>query len=218
MPGLLLCLCGEPAGAQAPPRFVDATSVIPDLVVDMRYAGRDNFVGAPIDGYEAPRCLLTREAAEALAAAQRELATSGLGLKVFDCYRPARAVAHFVRWARDPNDQAQKAKFYPTIPKSELFRRGYIGRNSAHSGGSTVDLTLVRSDSKAELPMGSAFDTFAPVSGLAAPGVPWSEKVNRATLRSVMSKAGFAPYDAEWWHFSLRKEPYPRTAFDVPVK
>ena len=132
-----------PQGA-VPPGFVDAATVVDGLVVDMRYFGDDNFVGARIDGYEASRCLLTRPAAAALARVQQDLAPQGFGLKVFDCYRPTRAVAHFVRWARDVKDVKRKADFYPDVDKRDLFRLGYISNRSGHSRGSTVDLTLVR--------------------------------------------------------------------------
>jgi D-alanyl-D-alanine dipeptidase len=132
--------------------------------VDIRYAGEHNFVARPIDGYEAPRCLLTRPAAQALAAVQNDLATSRLGLKVFDYYRPARAVAHFVRWARDPSDTARKAEFYPSIEKRDLFRLGYMSHRSRHSRGSTVDLTLVDRRSGREVDMGTDFDLFGPKS------------------------------------------------------
>ena len=132
------------ARAEPPhPAFVDAATVVPGLAVEMRYAGTHNFVGAKITGYEKTVCLLTREAAAALAKAQIALASSGVGLRVFDCYRPARAVAHFVRWSRDLKDTKTKGEFYPDVDKSDLFRDGYISYRSGHSRGSTVDLTLV---------------------------------------------------------------------------
>jgi len=143
----LLLMTAQPAYAQAPlpAGFVDAAAVVDGLVVDMRYFGTNNFVGEKIDGYERPRCLLSAPAANALAAIQRNLATRGLGLKVFDCYRPARAVAHFVRWARKIDDDAErKAEYYPDVDKRDLFKLGYIATRSGHSRGSTVDLTLVR--------------------------------------------------------------------------
>src|SRR5919198_6606533 len=145
--GCLLAIAfSHPASAQQrrPEGFVDASTVVQNLAVEMRYFGSKNFVGRPVDGYEASVCLLTRQAATALANVARDLAKQGLGLKVFDCYRPARAVAHFVRWARDLRDVAGKAEFYPDIDKRMLFRDGYIAAHSGHSRGSTVDLTLVR--------------------------------------------------------------------------
>src|SRR5689334_3710771 len=137
--------------------LIDATTVVPHLVTDIRYAGSHNFVGRPIDGYRAPHCLLTQPAAEALAEVARDLAGRGLVLKVFDCYRPSRAVADFVRWARDAKDQAAKAEFYPEVDKRTLFRDGYIASRSGHSRGSTVDLTLARATG-GELDMGTPFD------------------------------------------------------------
>src|SRR3954464_10093144 len=162
---LSMVVIGADARAQhVPDGFMDAAEVVLGLVVDIRYAGEHNFVGRPIDGYEAPRCLLTRPAAQALAAVQNDLATSRLGLKVFDCYRPARAVAHFVRWARDPNDIGRKLEFYPGIEKRDLFRLGYMSHRSRHSRGSTVDLTLVDRRSGREVDMGTDFDLFGPKS------------------------------------------------------
>jgi D-alanyl-D-alanine dipeptidase len=160
-----MVVIGADARAQhVPDGFMDAAEVVLGLVVDIRYAGEHNFVGRPIDGYEAPRCLLTRPAAQALAAVQNDLATSRLGLKVFDYDRPARAVAHFVRWARDPSDTARKAEFYPSIEKRDLFRLGYMSHRSRHSRGSTVDLTLVDRRSGREVDMGTDFDLFGPKS------------------------------------------------------
>src|SRR5215218_9877509 len=136
---------------QPPPSFVDASTVVPNLVVEMRYLTAHNFVGAPIDGYEKPVCYLTRQAAAALAAVARELEPSGLIVKAFDCYRPTRAVAHFVRWARNLKDMSQKAEFYPNVDKSTLFRDGYIASRSGHSRGSTIDMTLARKSDGQEL-------------------------------------------------------------------
>lgn len=198
--------------------FVDAARVVPGLVVEMRYAGANNFVGRPIEGYDAARCLLVREAAAALATVQRKLEAGGLGLKVFDCYRPTRAVAHFVRWARDLGDQARKVAFYPEIDKRDLFRLGYIAAYSGHSRGATVDLTLVRRNDGAELDMGTPFDFFSPRSASASPGVSATARANRAHLAAAMRQGGFVPYGKEWWHFALRAEPSPRQAFDFPVR
>lgn len=210
----LLASC-LPVHAENP--FVDAASVVPGLTVEMRYAGAHNFVGRPIAGYEASRCLLTPQAAGALAAAHAGLARRGYGLKVFDCYRPTRAVADFVAWAADPDDTRMKAALYPAIDKRDLFRLGYIAERSAHSRGSTIDLTLVRF-SGGEVDMGTAFDWFGPE---AAPG--WhklapAQSTARGVLRAAMIRAGFQPYAQEWWHFTLRGEPYPTTAFDLPVR
>ncbi len=200
-----------------PASFVDVTTVAPRLVVDMRYAASHNFVGRPIDGYEAPHCLLTRQAAAAIAELAHDVATQGLVVKVFDCYRPVRAVMNFVRWARDPNDQAMKAEFYPNVDKRTLFRDGYIASQSGHSRGSTADLTLAESDGT-ELDMGTHFDFFSPKSWTDDPTVTPQQHANRMLLASAMRRHGFRGYDKEWWHFTLRGEPFPETYFDFPVR
>ncbi len=215
--GALLAALVPPLPAAAAPELVDAARAVPGLVTEIRYAGSHNFVGRPIAGYAAPLCLLTPQAAAALARAQAALAGQGYGLKVFDCYRPRRAVADFVRWARDPGDQAGKAAFYPDIDKADLFRLGYIAAESAHSRGSTVDLTLVRRADGAEAEMGTPFDLFSPRSGEGAALTP-GEQANRRRLRAAMTEAGFAPYAKEWWHFTLRGEPHRGRGFDVPVQ
>jgi len=197
--------------------LIDARTVVPGLVPEIRYAGSHNFVGRPIDGYRAPRCLLTQPAANALAEVARDLAIRGLVIKVFDCYRPARAVADFAHWARDPRDQAAKAEFYPDVDKRTLFRDGYIASRSGHSRGSTVDLTLARADG-AELDMGTPFDYFSPRSWTAASSVTAEQHANRMRLAAAMQRRGFRGYPKEWWHFTLRNEPFPGTYFDVPVQ
>jgi D-alanyl-D-alanine dipeptidase len=201
-----------------PASFVDAATAVPGLVVEMRYAGSDNFVGRPIAGYERPLCLLTRQAAAALAEVQRDLGPRGFGLKVYDCYRPARAVAHFVRWARDADDIARKAEFYPGLDKRNLFREGYIATRSGHSRGSTVDLTLVHLRDGREVDMGSGFDLFDPRSWPSHPGVPEAARRNRALLGAAMRARGFRGHRKEWWHFTLAGEPYPGTIFDFPIR
>jgi D-alanyl-D-alanine dipeptidase len=203
--------------AERPASFVDAASQVAGLAVEMRYAGEHNFVGTRIDGYERPVCLLTAKAAAALAQVQHDLGERGLGLKVFDCYRPARAVAHFVRWARDLADVRRKAEFYPTIDKRELFRLGYIASHSGHSRGSTVDIGLVGLDG-AELDLGTRFDTFSPRSWPSDTTVSVEARRFRALLASAMGRRGFRPYAQEWWHFTLRGEPFPATYFDFPVR
>jgi len=206
------------AGDTIPADFVNAGDVVPDLVVDMRYAGSHNFVGRPIDGYEAPVCILTRRAAAALGEVQAELKDYGLGLKVFDCFRPTRAVADFVRWAQDESDTKTKAEFYPDLDKSELFPRGYIAERSGHSRGSTVDLTLVYLPWGSEVSMGCGFDLFSERSWPTDADLPSQARANRLLLSSVMQRHGFTPYEFEWWHFTLADEPYPDTYFDFPVK
>jgi zinc D-Ala-D-Ala dipeptidase len=202
---------------ERPSAFVDAAAVVPGLIVDARYAGAHNFVGRPIDGYEAPRCLLTKPAAEALAQVARDLAAQGLVLKAFDCYRPARAVANFVHWAHNLNDTAGKREFYPEVDKRVLFREGYISNRSGHSRGSTVDLTLARADGS-ELDMGTPFDFFSPLSWPGSAGVSAQARENRAMFAAAMRRRGFQPYPREWWHFTLAHEPFPGTYFDFPVK
>ena len=214
----------SPTVAQTlPPGFVDAATVVPGLVVEMRYAGEHNFVGAPVAGYEKPICILTKEAAAALAKAQIALVSSGVGLKVFDCYRPARAVAHFLRWSRDLRDTKTKGEFYPDTDKRDLFRDGYISQRSGHSRGSTVDLTLVDilpgPDGKLrERDMGTSFDFFSSFSSPSDTRVSEEARSNRRLLSDAMRKNGFIPYGKEWWHFTLAHEPFPQTYFDFVVK
>jgi D-alanyl-D-alanine dipeptidase len=201
-----------------PASFVDVSTFVPNLVVDMRYLGADNFVGKPIDGYEKPVCYLTREAAAALAEVARDLESKGLAIKAFDCYRPVRAVAHFVRWARDLRDQARKADYYPHADKRDLFRDGYIAARSGHSRGSTLDMTLVRRDGGKDLDMGTPFDFFSPRSAPSDKSVSAQAQANRRLLADAMRRRGFVPYSKEWWHFTLGKEPFPDTYFDFPVR
>jgi D-alanyl-D-alanine dipeptidase len=215
-----LLAAGATHGAIAqerPSAFVDASTVVPGLIADMRYAGSHNFVGRPIAGYEAPRCLLSQAAAAALADVARDLASRGLHIKVFDCYRPTRAVMNFVRWARDLKDTAGKAEFYPEVDKRTLFRDGYIASQSGHSRGSTIDMTLANDDGR-ELDMGTPFDFFSPKSWTADPTVTPEQHANRMLLAAAMRRHGFRPYDREWWHFTLRGEPFPDTYFDFPVR
>jgi len=221
--GLLISACFAPMSATAqdarPSGFVDAATVVDGLAVDMRYFGTDNFVGAKIDGYEQPVCLLAALAATALAAVQRNLAPRGLGLKVFDCYRPARAVAHFVRWARRPEtDPKRKAEYYPEIDKRDLFRLGYVATRSGHSRGSTVDLTIVQRADGTELNMGTHYDFAGRQSWPSDKRVSAQAQANRALFARAMTDGGFVPYAKEWWHFTLANEPYPDTYFDFPVR
>lgn len=214
---VILSCMGQSVDAQTrPAAFVDVASEVPGLVVDMRYFGTHNFVGMRIDGYDAPVCILSRQAAAALAAVQRDLLPRQLGLKVFDCYRPVRAVSHFARWARDP-DNKTKAEFYPDIDKRNLFREGYISQRSGHSRGSTVDLTIVSLPSNQELDMGTPFDFLSPRAGSRGNITP-EQRANRKILSDVMRRHGFIPYEKEWWHFTLRNEPFPNDYFDFPVR
>ncbi|WP_395667178.1 M15 family metallopeptidase [Methylocella sp.] len=190
--------------------FVPLRDVAPQIVEDMRYAGRANFLGRPVPGYAAARCWLRREAAGALAAAAREAAAEGLTLVVYDGYRPQRATRAFVAWAQDPADVAMKAEHYPHLDKKDLFKLGYIARESQHSTGAAVDLAFLGLD------FGSPFDLFDPVSGYGAEQIPPQAKQNRARLRALMERCGFAGLEQEWWHFSLRAlEGAPPQDFEV---
>jgi D-alanyl-D-alanine dipeptidase len=208
----------RPEDPPRPADFVDIQYVIPDIEIQSRYSGTDNFVGRPVAGYEAGVVYLTREAAEALGRVQAELRTDGLGLKVFDGYRPQRAVDDFMRWAADLDDRATKARYYPSIDKSKLIPDGYIAERSGHSRGSTVDLTLIDLGSREEIDMGSPYDFFDPVSWPSATSIPEDARANRMRLREIMLRHGFEPLDEEWWHFTLRDEPYPERYFDFPVR
>ncbi|HEX9079353.1 MAG TPA: M15 family metallopeptidase [Desulfuromonadaceae bacterium] len=220
---LLLCLVAvpslaEPAPARLPDGFTYCESVIPDIRTDLRYATTHNFVGDRIEGYRQPRCILTRKAALALRDVQDELRPFGLGLKVFDAYRPQRAVDHFVRWAHNLTDTRMKAEFYPGVEKAHLFRDDYIAARSGHSRGSTVDVTIVSLRGGTELDMGTGFDFFGPESWPACPAMTAQARANRLLLQGVMKRHGFRPYAREWWHFTLETEPFPTTYFDVPVE
>lgn len=204
--------------AEIPDNFVHLREVAPDIVEDVRYYGSDNFIGERIPGYDAPRLILTLEAAQALRLAQLELSYAGLGLKVFDAYRPQRAVDYFGRWADDAADTRKQQRFYPHLQKHELFPRGYLVGQSAHSRGSTVDLTLVDAISYLELDMGTEFDFFDLLSWPSATGVSAEQRANRMLLRSVMMTAGFAGVEEEWWHFTLLREPYPDRYFDFVIR
>ena len=216
----LACLGARPGAADPalPPGFVDAQTLVPGLRIDIRYAGTHNFTGAPVAGYAAPRCWLTRQAAEALAGVQADLAPRGLGLLAYDCYRPLRAVARFVAWAKSAGEETGKREFYPDLAKAALFAQGYIAARSAHSRGSTADLTLVDTRTGRPVAMGTPFDFFGPASHPDAPGLPRDVAADRALLAQAMAKRGFEGYDKEWWHFTLKNEPYPHTSFDVPVQ
>lgn len=216
--GALTACAGLPADGQDRSGFADARKAIPSLVVEMRYAGSENFTGRPITGYDAPVCLLTRDAVAALGRVQAKFSEFGLGLKVFDCYRPARAVADFAAWARDPADQKRKADYYPNIDKSRLFELGYIAERSGHSRGSTIDVTLVNVRSGEELDMGGPYDLFDKRSWPREPEVAPQARANRMLLQDVMVANGFRPLKEEWWHFTLSQEPHPDSYFDFLIR
>ena len=183
--------------------------------------GENNFLGTRVDGYKSNRAILSVPAAEALKGVQEELRTFGLGLKIFDAYRPQQAVNHFVRWAKDIKDTKNKAGFYPDVDKKNLFRDGYIASKSGHTRGSTVDLTIVslkKPEVGRQLDMGTTFDYFGQPSWPGNLAMSADVRANRMLLQGLMVRHGFAIYDKEWWHYTLKNEPYPETYFDFPVE
>ena len=199
--------------------FVRVTDVVPDVILEIRYFGTYNFVGARIDGYEMPVAWLTREAADSLKAVSDDVKAMGYRLKIYDAYRPQQAVDHFVRWSKDETDTLMKAYFYPDINKAEIFPLGYVAEHSGHSRGSTVDLTLFDMTTEKELDMGGTFDFFGIQSHPSyIKGLTNRQYLNRRILRDAMMRHGFEPIPEEWWHFRLSKEPYPNTYFTFPVR
>jgi zinc D-Ala-D-Ala dipeptidase len=239
---LMRTLTGAPAASaeEMPNGFVYLRDVDPTIQQDMRYAGTDNFTGKPVPGYEAPECVLVKGAAEALKQVQAELAEKNLSLKVYDCYRPARAVKAFVDWANVPDDPKEKSIHYPTLKKEALFP-DYIARMSGHSHGATMDLTIVRKDAAAmpsaedsnnpqsctaaegmrapdtSIDMGTGFDCFDVKAHTKAAGLTQEQEHNRQMLVDIMERHGFKNYPNEWWHYTLDPEPYPDTIFDFPI-
>lgn len=226
---------------KAPREFVALDSVDPTIIQEMRYPSAHNFVGERIDGYRQPVCILTRPAAEALHRAQARLLRQGYSLKVYDCYRPQRAVDHFVRWAKDLADERMKAEFYPRVDKSRLFDDGYIAEKSGHSRGSTMDLTIVALPALPAPPprpgqesvpcyapqaerypdnsvdMGTGFDCFDTLSHTDDPRVQGAQRAHRLLLRTALAAQGFVNLPEEWWHFTYKPEPFPDSYFDFPV-
>jgi zinc D-Ala-D-Ala dipeptidase len=236
-----------PAAAQTPTApagaFVDLHDVAPTIVIEMRYRTAHNFLGRRVPGYRENTCILTREAADALARVQQRVTPAGLTLKVYDCYRPQRSVDAFVAWAKDLDDTRMKAEFYPRVRKNRLFKDGYIAEQSGHSRGSTVDLTLVRLPAAHQprwtrkrfglvpcyaprrkrypdnsVNMGTAYDCFDPRAHTLAPRITGRPRRNRLLLKRTMEAAGFEDYANEWWHFTLADERYPDRYFDFPVQ
>ena len=211
-------------------QFVNVTDVVSDAILEIRYYSTYNFVGARVDGYEEPIALLTRQAADSLRAVSDDLMKQGYRLKIFDAYRPQCAVDHFVRWAADVNDTLMKPYFYPDVPRDRLFELGYIAKKSGHTRGSTVDLTLFDMATEKEVDMGGTFDWFGIESHPDFGGNPNTGKYksngritaeqfhNRMILREAMMRHGFKPIGEEWWHFTLKNEPFPNTYFTFPVK
>ena len=198
--------------------FVSVSEAIPDVMLDIRYYSTFNFIGERIDGYEAPVALLTREAASALKEVNGEAVGKGYRLKIYDAYRPQKAVDHFMRWAKDSDDIRMKSYFYPDLEKREIIPGGYIAEHSGHSRGSTVDLTLFDVCTQKDLDMGGPFDFFGALSHPDYRGITEAQYENRMLLRDMMLRRGFTPITSEWWHFTLGNEPYPDTYFTFPVR
>lgn len=211
-------------------KFVNLTDAVPDAILEIRYYGTYNFVGQRIDGYEQPTALLTKQAADSLRAVSDDVKRMGYRLKIYDAYRPQKAVDHFVRWAGAVNDTLMKRYFYPDLDKSVLFAQEYIMEKSGHTRGSTVDLTLFDMTTEKELDMGGTFDWFGheshpdfggnPVTGVYTPNdfITKEQFAHRMILRNAMLRHGFKPLDTEWWHFTLKNEPFPNTYFNFPVR
>ncbi len=200
-----------------PKGFVYLKDIDDSIKTEVRYASMNNFVGKRVDGYEAKKIIITEKAAGGLKKVQANLKAEGYALKVFDAYRPKRAVNHFVRWARDRQDTRTKSKYYPDIPKSSLVGGGYISGRSRHSSGSTVDLTLVNSSGK-ELDMGTPFDFFGGESSHNSRIPTPEQQANRRKLKAAMERGGLFAYHKEWWHYTLRGEPFSGQYFDFPVE
>ncbi|MFH1242378.1 MAG: M15 family metallopeptidase [Pseudomonadota bacterium] len=239
---LIHCALAAPPASHVPDGFVDIEEVIPSIVLDIRYYTPHNFVGRPIKGYLASKCYLTKEAASALKKVQEELRKFSLSLKVYDCYRPQRAVDHFVEWAKEISDNKMKKEFYPTVNKENLFRDGFIASRSGHSRGSTVDLTIVpiplpgqgayvdgqqlcecylpegKRFKDNSIDLGTGYDCFSEVSWTDTNKIGPQQRANRLLLKTLMEKYGFRNYDKEWWHFTLRGEPFPDSYFDFVIK
>ena len=196
--------------------FAEISSAIDDAAFDIRYYSPNNFTGNKIDGYKAPRAYLTKEALSALAKAAKDLRKQGYRLLVWDSYRPQKAVDNFVKWINDPKDEGDKT-FYPELRKSELLAGRYIMEKSGHTRGSTVDLTIIKKDGRF-VDMGGTFDLFSEISHPDYEDLTAEQKNNRKILRNAMVNAGFEPLDSEWWHFTLKDEPYKDTYFNFDVE
>jgi D-alanyl-D-alanine dipeptidase len=203
---------------ELPKGFVYIKDEISNIKLEIRYYGQNNFIGDKIDGYLKPTAILSKEATMALKKVQIELNSFGLGLKIFDAYRPQKAVDNFVRWGRDLQATKMKDEYYPTVKKKNLFKEGYIAKKSGHSRGSTVDLTIIDLDSSIELDMGSSFDFFGKKSWVKYQNITAQQRANRILLNSVMVRYGFKSYSQEWWHFTLKNEPYGDRYFDFDVE
>ena len=200
-----------------PRGFVLLSDYVPGILQDIRYYSTYNFLGERVNGYEEPCAITTVEAARALLDVSNELNVQGYRLKIFDAYRPAGAVRHFVLWGIEDLDQRMKPFFYPDLEKQEIFEKGYVASKSSHSRGSTVDLTLFDMKTGKDVDMGSPFDMFSEISHPDYRGITDEQYENRMFLQSVMVRHGFEPIFNEWWHFTLKDEPYPQTYFEFPV-
>ena len=215
-----ILLSGLTASAQKnrPKSFKEIKLEIPDVLLEIRYFGNHNFIGKPIQGYHASKAILSEEAMKQLKNIQKVLREKGLGMKIYDAYRPQRAVDHFVSWAKEEHDTLMKAEFYPDVEKKDLFKLDYIAAKSGHTRGSTIDLTLIDMKTQKELDMGSTYDFFGKISWPDDTSISEKQHENRMLLRDVMLAHGFKPYKCEWWHFTLKEEPYPNTYFNFPIE
>jgi D-alanyl-D-alanine dipeptidase len=205
-------------GQGLPNGFVYLSDLESSIQLELRYFSNNNFIGKPIDGYHKNCIIVTEQSANALIKVQKALLEEGLSLKIFDAYRPQQAVNHFVRWAKVLEDTLMKKQYYPNVPKSQLFKKGYISSRSGHSRGSTLDLTITNIKTGKELDMGSPFDFFSIKSHSLSKKITENQQKNRMLLRNLMMKNNFRPYKNEWWHFTLRYEPFPKTYFNFPVE
>lgn len=216
---LLLLLSSFTSCSQnIPEGFVYLNTIDPSIKVELRYITTNNFIGKPIDGYKTTTIIVSKPTAEALKKVQKKLQPFNLSLKIFDAYRPQQAVDHFVRWAKVLNDTLMKKQYYPSVPKNKLFKLGYIAEKSGHTRGSTVDLTIIDLSTNTELDMGSPYDFFGIESHVVNKKLTKQQQANRLLLRNLMLSNGFKPYENEWWHFTLKNEPYPKTYFNFPIK
>ena len=212
-----LCLALFVSAQSLPQGFEKIEDVLPDVVLELRYAGTNNFMGRQVRGYASPKVVLTTATLVALKQAQQYFSEKGLGIKLFDGYRPQKAVDDFVAWAKIEFDTLTKSNYYPKIAKNRLFEAGYIAHRSGHSRGSTIDITLVYTRGPRcgeELDMGSPWDFFGPISWVDSPEINATQKANRLLLLNIMTRCGFRSYSKEWWHFTLNNEPFPDTYFD----
>ena len=199
-------------------KFVNVKEIIPDIIIDLRYYKTNNFTGKRVDGYEKEIAYVTKECAEKLKEINEELKKENYTIKIFDAYRPKMATDFFIKWAKDLEDTKTKHIFYKNIEKEELLKKGYISQKSSHTRGSTVDLTIYDLKDKREMDMGSEFDNFGQISHYDYENLTEHQKQNRKYLRTIMTKHGFIPLDIEWWHFTLKDEPYPNTYFNFKVR